>query len=235
MSNIHVMKNKNLITLSFSLLLTLTMFSQGLISSDNARSRILSAPLYQDNIDLKAFYESVTGSPYIYDAFLPAKVNDYKDIVAARFDAYKNQITIQINSTKEFYLDKKLGNKIKFINTSESYQIFHDEKDKPEFFKVLKANEKYSLLIRHEVKLNGGQKPKNSYDQYKPASFKRAKDKLYLSLDNKSALKVPSNKKKFYKIFQKKGNKMKEFIKKNKLNIKKQADLLKILEFYTTV
>lgn len=229
------MKNKSIIILSLISLLSFQMIAQGLINNTAARSRILSSPLYQEKLDTKAFYESVTGSPYIYDALLPAKVNDYKDIVAARYDAYKDVITIQINQSKDFYLDKKLGNKVKFINTKEVYQVFQDEKSKAGFFKVVKSSKDFSLLIKQEVKLQGGEKPKNGYDEYKPAVFKRAKDKFYLSLDNSNAIKIPTKKKKFYKIFPSNANKIKDFIKKEKLNIKKQTDLLKIITYYTSL
>ncbi|MFY0631855.1 MAG: hypothetical protein JXR05_15940 [Flavobacteriaceae bacterium] len=229
------MKNKNLLILSLVLLLSLSMSAQGLINNTAARNRILATPLFQENLDLKAFYETVTGSPYIYDALLPAKVNDYKDIVSARYDAYKDVITIQINDSKIFYLEKKLGNQIKFINTKDVYEAFEGESGNVEFFKIVQKSDKYSLLVKQVVKLQGGTKPKNTYDEYKPAVFKRAKDKFYLSFDNSKAIKLPTKKKKFYKIFSKKESEIKGFIKKNKLNIKKQKDILKIVDFYTTL
>ena len=85
-----------------------------------------------DGKTLDAFYESVLGSPYIYDAMLPAKVNNFKNVVAARYDAYKDLVTIEISKTKKFYLEKKLGNKIKFVNTSEEYRVFLWRKRKSE-------------------------------------------------------------------------------------------------------
>ncbi|MFY0631853.1 MAG: hypothetical protein JXR05_15930 [Flavobacteriaceae bacterium] len=184
---------------------------------------------------LEGYYESVLGSPYIYDAMLPAKVNAFKDIVGARYDAFKDLITIQISKTKNFYLEKKIGNKIRFVKTNEEYQVFYGEKEKASFFKVVSASEKFSLLVKQHVKLTGGEKPKSTYDEYRAPAFKRAKDKMYLSLDNSNAMKVPTNKKKFYKLFLSNGKAVKAFVKKNKLDIKKQKDLIKIMNFYATL
>ncbi|MFY0631854.1 MAG: hypothetical protein JXR05_15935 [Flavobacteriaceae bacterium] len=241
------MKNKNWIFLVFIGLLSLPNFAQEgnfnragttgigieLTSFDPMTFRNIS--MISNSVDggsLESFYESVLGSPYVYDAMLPAKVNNFKDIVAARYDAYKDLITVQISKTKNFYLEKRLGNKIRFVKTNEEYRVFYGEKEKASFFKVVKTSEKFSLLVKQHIKLTGGQKPKSTYDEYKAPAFKRAKDKLYLSLDNENAVKAPTNKKKFYKLFSSNGKAVKAFVKKNKLDIKKQKDLLKIMSFY---
>ena len=99
----------------------------------------------------------------------------------------------------------------------------------------MKATDKFALLKKQQVKLTGGEKPKNTYDEYKAPAFKRAKDKLYLSLDNTNAMKVPTSKKKFYKLFTSNSKEIKDFIKKNKLSIKDEKDILKVLNYYRTL
>ena len=121
------------------------------------------------------------------------------------------------------------------MKTNDEYRVFYDEKQKASFFKVIKVSNKFSLLIKEQVKLTGGEKPKSTYDEYKAPAFKRVKDKLYLSLDNENAIKVPTNKKRFYKLFASNGNTIKDFVRKNKLDIKKHGDLLKIANFYATL
>lgn len=244
------MKNKNNILLILAALMSFSSFAQEgnisrngttpigieLVSFDPMTVRNLS--MISNSVDgknIETFYESVLGSPYIYDAMLPAKVNNFKDIVSARYDAYKDLVTVQISKTKNFYLEKRIGNKIKFSKTNDEYRVFYDEKERASFFKVMKATDKFSLLKKQEIKLTGGEKPKNTYDEYKAPAFKRAKDKLYLSLDNSNAMKVPTSKKKFYKLFAGNSSKIKEFVKKNKLSIKNEKDLLKALEYYASL
>ncbi|MEQ6123804.1 hypothetical protein AAON49_06360 [Pseudotenacibaculum sp. MALMAid0570] len=182
------------------------------------------------------FYESVTGdSPYVNNVFAPAKVNKYKDVVTARYDAYKDLVVVKINDSKALYLEKRLGNKVYFMATRETYQIFYGEKERAEFFKIVKTGKKSSLLLKQEVVLRGGEKPRSTYDTYVAPFFKRLKDKLYISLDNKNAVKLPTNKKKFLKLFNDKESKIKSFVKKNKLNIKNQGDIGKILSYYATL
>ena len=65
--------------------------------------------------------------------------------------------------------------------------------------------------------------------------FEKEKDKLFLSLDHKNAISVPRNKNKFSAIFKENKKHVESYIKKNKLNHRKQADLIKILNFYTSL
>ena len=53
--------------------------------------------------------------------------------------------------------------------------------------------------------------------------------------DNVNAMKVPTNKKKFYKLFTSNSSKIKAFVKENKLNIKQRKDILKALEYYASL
>lgn len=181
------------------------------------------------------FYEGVTGSPYLNDSFLPAKVNDFKEVITARYNAYKDLITIKIGDSRAFFLQKKAGNKLTFSDNKGQYQVFYDQSEKARFFKVLHRTNFYSLLVKQEVLLRGGEKPKSSYDKYIPPYFKRLKDRLYLSLDNMKAVKIPTNKKKFFKLFEDEGEQLKKYVKKHKLSIKKEEDLLKILSFYESL
>lgn len=183
----------------------------------------------------EAFYESVTGTPYLNDTFLPAIINSFKEVASARYDAYKDLIVVKIKNLKGLYLEKRIGNKVTFMNNNEVYQIFYseDEDEKVRFFKVIFSKHQNFLLVKQEVKLKGGKKPTSSYDNYVPAFFKRVKDKLYLSLDGRNAVKVPSSKKKFYQLFSEDAHRIKNFAKKDKLHVKKKEDLIKILDFYS--
>lgn len=200
------------------------------------RNNLAIANSRNGNQTLESFYESVTGvSPYINDTFMPAKVNNFKQIAKARYDAYKDLFVIKINESKSLYLEKRLGNKVTFVGTNETYQIFYDEDEKATFFKVIRMTPKFSLLLKQEIVLRGGEKPRSSYDKYVAPFFKRSKDKLYISLDNKTAVKAPTSKKKFFSMFTDDAGAIKSFVKKNKLNIKEQQDIVRILNYYATL
>ena len=166
---------------------------------------------------------------------MPAKINNFKDIITAKYDAYKDLFAVELNNSRRFYLKKALGNKITFFKSRDVYQVFNDENNKTSFFKVVKESEKFALLIRQKVKLYGGEKPKSSYEGYVKPYFKKVKEVYYFSMDKSNAVKIPSNKKKFYMLFSDKSEKIKKYAKKNKLNIKKDKDLIKILSYYTSL
>jgi len=182
----------------------------------------------------KPYYESVTGSPFVNDTHLPVRLNNYQSVVTARYDAYKDLFEIK-NAEKTFYFTKNIGNKVIFANNDLKYQVFQNKDNSKSFYKVDFEQKNSFILIKERVNLYGGEKPKNAYDEFKQAYFKKVKDKTFISLDSNDALKVPSSSKKFLKLFEEKKNDIKSYIKTNKLDHKKKNDLKQILIFYNTL
>ena len=71
----------------------------------------------------------------------------------------------------------------------------------------------------------------SSYQSEIPASFKRVKDKYFIKISENPAIEVPKNKKEFAKLFPNNESKVLSFIKKNKIKISQETDLIKIANF----
>lgn len=54
----------------------------------------------------KPYYESITGSPFLNDTYLPVRLNNYQTVVLARYDAYKDIFEIK-NAKKNLSFHKK--------------------------------------------------------------------------------------------------------------------------------
>ena len=107
-------------------------------------------------------YNNVSGTPYLNKSFAVSNINEYKSLVVANYDAYRDVVQINVGDSKSFYLEKKVGNKVTFKANNEVYQAFYDENEgKVRFFKVLKITDKFSLLLKQKVKIAGGEKPKD--------------------------------------------------------------------------
>jgi hypothetical protein len=182
----------------------------------------------------KPYYESVTGSPFLNDTYLPVRLNNYQTVVSARYDAYKDIFEIK-NAKKTFHFTKNIGNKVIFANDNLKYQVFQNKDNSKSFYKVNFEQKNSFILIKETVNLYGGEKPENTYDEYIHPYFKRINDKTYISLDSNDALIIPSSNKKFLKLFEENKNEVKNYIKSNKLSHKKVNDLKKILIFYNTL
>ncbi|MFY0631851.1 MAG: hypothetical protein JXR05_15920 [Flavobacteriaceae bacterium] len=232
---------KHLLLLAFATLLALPVSSQdtspcGEISVlkfdrtlKNALFRSTSARVGNTNT------AGVTGTPYANSTFSSSKINNLEQLYVANYDAFNDVIEIKTGSSKSFYLDKKVGNRVTFKGSNKVYQVFNDEDNKASFFKVLKITDKFSLLEKQEVKIAGGEKPRNGYGSYEAPYFKKGKVKYYISLDNNSALKVPLSKRKFSKLFASNSSTISDYLKSNKSNIKQRKDILKALEYYASL
>lgn len=180
------------------------------------------------------FLNEVPGSRFIDDEFVPIKINDHKDFLVGRYDAFNDAFQVKIRDSKIFYVKKSLGNKITLLVSDDVYGVFHDKKNnKSNFYKILKQG-KASLLVKEKVIFKEG-KPKNSYDLYKTPAFKRSKDKLYISFDGLHSIEVPANKKKFVELFKDQSNELMSYIASNNLNIRKTKDLEMIIDFYNSL
>lgn len=180
----------------------------------------------------------LVGSSYIHKEFLPAKRRDDETIYFIRYDAYQDEMEVQKDG-EAFYMNKLFDYPVTFINDRKVYEVFkYKVKDTNHigFFVVLFKTEDFSLLLKEKIKFHDPVEPKTGYQKYKPPTLKRTKDKLFIGYSkDHMAVEVPSKKKDFIKLFSDKSEEIEEFIKKNKLSIKKQNDLIKILKYYDSL
>jgi hypothetical protein len=181
----------------------------------------------------------INGSPYINNSYQKVKFLNTtdKEQFSAKYNAYHDLIEVKTKTGKKYFPPKiEHQNPIQFLATKEVYKAYRITKNKTGFFRVLLTDESLVLLKREVVSLINESLPQTSYHSYRPATFKREKDKyyIYLSTINK-VVKLPSKRSKFLKLFKDKSEAIKNYIKKEKLSIKKEKDIITIYSYYLKI
>ncbi|WP_299522830.1 hypothetical protein [Winogradskyella sp.] len=175
------------------------------------------------------------GSPYIQEDYKSIKIDKYGDIIySARYNAFNDEIEVKLDDDNILALDNSKDISVTFISDNKVYKTFsytnEDKISKRGFLVVVEESESYSLLKREYIKYYEGQKAASSYQQAKPATFKREGDTYYAKLDDKIVF-IPQKKKSFLKAFPEQSSDLKTYIKENKINLKKETDLKKIIKY----
>lgn len=173
------------------------------------------------------------GSPYIDEKFQPvAIVGITKKLPKMRYNAYEDEMEFEING-KINYIVKNQNVKINFPD-NKTYVLTRYQLDGKEIngYLVILGNEgKYKLYKKEKVELLVNQNNKNvPYLNERPPQYERNKD-LFLILYNGKFYKVPKNWKEIAKELSADNNEVNDFIKKNKISVKDEADLIRLVEF----
>ena len=222
-------KMKKIITLLFSLLFSLIVIAQ-------ENSKIL----FPDGMLFSTKKEPLTGpegSIYLYEdwknATLHTNKNDTISGVSVKVNLFHHQTVIQ-DENEEKAVEHTYLNYIEIENRklySSSNWVMEKRTDGLFEFIYESANCKIAKLLyvqhmkpNYNIQSNSGSK----VDIY------TLKDESYLIIEDK-AFKIPVSTKSFAALFGEKENDISQFIKKEKLKIKKVNDLIKIVNFYETV
>lgn len=220
---------KNLFFVLFTILFSIIISAQ----SPSYESRAFDK-LSFDTFDLRA--EGLNGTSYIQSDFLPANVEKYDSLLFLRYNAFQDEM--EIKKDKTYFIPKKIGLSVIFKGTNFTYKIFSFEskgKIKLGFLKVLQEGPRMSLLLQEKIIFVEEVKPKTGYEEYEAPRLKRIKDKLFYSEKNNVALEIPKKKKDILNIFSNNLVEIKSFVNKNRLNVKNQKNIIKIIEYYNTL
>lgn len=233
------MKNRFII-LSVALFITQINFAQTKPGNSGQIIPVTSShssnqALYINTGDVKI--SDIDGSTYINDEFSLAKLSNAEAYVKARYNAYIDEMELEIKN-EVGYLIKIPELKVVFQSDSRTYEVFdyQDEKEvKKGFFRLLIEGENISLLAKESIKFHEEKMPTRGYEKRTPATFKRSKDKLFISFKNSSAEKLSNKKKDILMLFLSKSNDIEKYAKTNKLGFKKKEDLTKIFNYFNTL
>ncbi len=216
----------------------------------NSHSQSITNGVIQDgvNSNLQGLFKTVEydlrdieGSPYINKVFTAAEISTQKKtLFALRYNAYNDQFEVKGDDKKTYLLNKlKKDFIIKFNSTNKSYKAFSYIKDDnflTGYFVILSnIKSKISLLKKERIMFVESKVGVTSYQEDKPAHFKRVNDKYFLKIEDNPAKILPKNKKDIAKIFPEHSKEILSFIKKNKIKTSKEADLIKLASFINTL
>ena len=203
--------------------------------AQNALRDDLNGVYYDPNLYTQE-YGVEDGSPYLDLDFKPAKIGDREKTHLVRFNGYKGNVEVWVKENQVIVLGTPKEERIMLLDGSEKEYVVRKYKNpKGEvtqgFLEVIQSSDSYTLYKREILKYFKKTKAEG-YAAAKPARFEKANDQFYLKPSkDQMPIYLPSNKKKFLTVFgPKTASKAKGIIKKERLNLSKQDDLVKILD-----
>jgi hypothetical protein len=179
----------------------------------------------------------VLGTPYLDKEFKPGEITAKDGAIVSdlhlRYNACNDELEFQ-KGEDQFVVDpKEMVNRAEFGGKVFVYWKYDaDGKSQGGFFELLTEG-KATLLIKYTVKFFQKEVAK-PFEDPKPARFDAPVKEYYLAFGVTPA-KLVINKKKFLEFFGDQKSEMEEFISKNKLSIKDDESMKKIIAHYNTL
>jgi hypothetical protein len=189
-------------------------------------------------IDLK----EVKGSPYETESFQPGTVSNKKlnDIKSFYF---RYNIFNDIMEMKESQLDEDLYGLIKSLNIYTKilgkeyhYEIYTKDNKKSTdegYFILISKGEKVSLYLRKTKTFIDAKPAKDTFRKAEKATFKDFEDYYYKT--GRVLILLPTKKKGLLEVLSDHETEIKKYIKEEKINLKNERDLIKLMNYYGTL
>lgn len=179
-------------------------------------------------------YENFNGSPYLFKNFTNGEIvtiDNFRYKGKMRYNIYDDEIEYIVNDDKfwvsnPWVLDFITIDSMTFIYCSADNQNKNDGS-----YYILLVSGDCKLLLKKGVILNDPV-PAKPYIDSKPAEFVTKRDTYYIILNNSEPKKITS-KQKLLELFPGKTEQMKNSVKN--LSLKKEEDLVKLVEFYNEI
>lgn len=220
-------ETKFIYALTLSLFFALPLMAQG----------IQNGEVINKSQSLRTFRvptEAIKGSAYIIDEYMPASLSNSEKMYSVKYNAFLDQMEILTDGATKA-LPMMFNYTIDFVGIKKRYQVFSKEDGTNSFFVVLFKGDKVALLAKENIKFYEEVHPKTGYDKYKPPTLKREKNRYYIGYKNNTTSLLPTKKNDFFSKFGKQAKDVSKYAKSNKLNIKKEEDLIKIFEYYDSL
>lgn len=223
----------------------LNLFYAGLFAviSAPAFAQVNQTPVHTGGNQIAVAKEkelAATGSMYVNDTYLPAKLSNNENVVLLRYNAYGDYFEMnnpQEQSVKKLPLES--GVKINFTGTGEEYTVVNYNPEKGDaitgYLNIIADNSKIKIYKRERVYLQPGKTSANSYQAAKAPVYKRATDEFYVQAGNASQASFFDGKKDLAKLIPGKEKEVLEYIKKNNIDIEKATDLQKLAAYVETI
>lgn len=187
----------------------------------------------------KTKYNTVESTPYLNEAFTPARINDIGETKMVRFDAFEDRVEVMINAKQVVVLQDSKSYSIALLDGSDKRyetKAYQDDKGKlkSSFFEVIAQKETYTIYLKEKKNFFKATKAQG-YEASKPAMFKKQKPAFFITdFKGKSdqLIKIPSKVKTLVAFFPDRTKSVHKFIKENKLKVDNELDLEKIFDFY---
>ncbi|MFT6795077.1 MAG: hypothetical protein ACJART_000208 [Maribacter sp.] len=197
--------------------------------------------LYFNNpVKTTSTFSKVIGSPYLNEKFLPASVNKSKMTYFVRFNAVENNIEFRGENDVIMTLPKSDVYEIKLLDGSNKEYETHSFKDEDKgvsntFFEKIYIHHDFVIYLKENIYFTPVRLAKHSFEAHRPGKFTKAKETFYatdVTSESEKLTELPKKEKQFVALFGEHAARIKQFIKKEKLEIDTKEDLIKIMKFY---
>jgi len=179
-------------------------------------------------------YINVKGTPYLTEFFVPATIYPDDDLFFVKYNVVDDEMEVKLSATKTIILDNSFKKyTIVFKESKETFVTLNEDgKKDPGFFIEIKKTDKISLYKKKTKNFIQATKATDNYSKDKPAHFSKLEEVFYVQLaSDGSVTELPKKRKAFLKLFQNNKSEIEGFIKKNKLKLDKEEDLIGLFTF----
>lgn len=179
--------------------------------------------------------------PQAYVNFKFVKGNIYhedkavqKDVLM-RYNAYSDEIEIKKSERDQSFnaLTKSPDIFVKIGVDIYVYVTNTEGADKGGYFQVLTDGKRYDLYKKVTATFKEAREANSSYGRDVPPSF--SKSTTYYLVDHGTFLEMPSGKKKIMAMMESNKKEMSDYVKKNKLNLDKEDDLMRAIVYFDSI
>ena len=178
----------------------------------------------------------IVGSPYYEEEMSLASISNYDEgNISLRYNAFQDEMEFR-NSGEIYYIPKSEHLAVKFVFPAKEYryEAYTDKNKGYRGYLVVLSDTKVGLYKREQIKFSQAREPQNSYGEYRPAEYTKTSDtyliKIGAMIDN-----FPKNKKELIKTFPDKKAEISAFLKKTKISFSKEADLITLVNYLSTI
>lgn len=179
-------------------------------------------------------YVNVKGTPYLTDFFVPATIYPDDDLFFVKYNLVDDEMEVKLSATKTIILDNSFKKyTIVFKESKETFVTLNEAgKKDPSYFIEIKKTDNISLYKKKTKNFIQATKATDNYSKDKPARFSKLEEVFYVQLTSDgSVTELPKKRKAFLKLFQNNKSEIEGFIKKNKLKLDKEEDLISLFTF----
>lgn len=221
------MKTKFII--AFLLLLVHTANSQQLMSVLDPSG---TSTLDRNRLENKK--KNIAGTPFEDEKYMPARISGVNEVAMIRYNAYADQIEVEVEGATYNLPKKDEYNEIVFVGSNKTISLksYSDSKgvNTYGYLYEIASGKKSKVYLKKIVILTPEKEPISSYDSYVPAKYNSGNDEYYFELNGQIKF-MPKGKKDLIALFPNKKSEIQSFLKQNKISFKEESDIIKLSEF----
>ena len=187
----------------------------------------------------EAEFETIKDDAYTNANFITGNIYQEDQLIKSgvpmRFNAYADEIEIKEKPSDQTYSALVKDPSIFVKMGMDLYVLvpYKGSNEKGGYFNVLYDGTTYDLYKKSKATFREGVKSETTYGRNTPPSF--VKTTTYYLVEDGTFLEMPSSKSKILKMMDSKGSEMKAFIKKNKLDLNKERDLINAIMYFDSL